>query len=60
MFHQAFSFLPQDFVAPHLKMFTDKDFPQLGGNIDLTGPVINMDDTGYGTKTQSMEVIGGV
>uniref|UniRef100_A0A3Q1ISK4 Beta/gamma crystallin 'Greek key' domain-containing protein n=1 Tax=Anabas testudineus TaxID=64144 RepID=A0A3Q1ISK4_ANATE len=49
-----------DFVAPHLKMFNDRDFGELGVNIDLTGPVINMDDTGYGMKTQSIEVIGGV
>ncbi|XP_028996946.1 beta/gamma crystallin domain-containing protein 1-like isoform X2 [Betta splendens] len=49
-----------DFMAPHLKMFTNKDFSQLGGNIDLTVAVANMDDTGYGLRTQSVEVIGGV
>ncbi|KAM9339246.1 uncharacterized protein ABDE67_016906 [Symphorus nematophorus] len=49
-----------DFLAPHLKMFSDKDFGELGVNIDLTVPVINMDDTGYGLKTQSIDVIGGV
>ncbi|XP_034436675.1 beta/gamma crystallin domain-containing protein 1-like [Hippoglossus hippoglossus] len=49
-----------DFLSPHLKMFSDRDFGKLGVNIDLTGPVINMDDTGYGVKTQSIDVIGGV
>ena len=47
-------------MAPHLKMFSDRDFGELGVNIDLTVPVINMDDTGYGMKTQSVDVIGGV
>ncbi|XP_030578002.1 beta/gamma crystallin domain-containing protein 1-like isoform X2 [Archocentrus centrarchus] len=49
-----------DFMSPHLKMFSDKDFGKLGMNIDLTVPVINMDDTGYSMKTQSIDVIGGV
>ncbi|XP_039980992.1 beta/gamma crystallin domain-containing protein 1-like isoform X2 [Xiphias gladius] len=49
-----------DFMSPHLRMFSDKDFGKLGANIDLTVPVINMDDTGYGMKTQSIDVIGGI
>ncbi|AWP20138.1 putative absent in melanoma 1 protein-like [Scophthalmus maximus] len=49
-----------DFMSPHLKMFSDRDFGELGVNIDLAVPVINMDDTGYGMKTQSIDVIGGV
>ncbi|XP_070781600.1 beta/gamma crystallin domain-containing protein 1-like [Enoplosus armatus] len=49
-----------DFMSPHLKMFSNRDFDELGVNIDLTVPVINMDGTGYGTKTQSIDVIGGV
>lgn len=47
-------------MSPHLKMFSDRDFGELGVNIDLAVPVINMDDTGYGMKTQSIDVIGGV
>lgn len=47
-------------MAPHLKMFSNREFDELGVNIDLTGPVINMDDTGYGMKTQSVEVFSGV
>ncbi|XP_044025867.1 beta/gamma crystallin domain-containing protein 1-like isoform X2 [Siniperca chuatsi] len=49
-----------DFMTPHLKMFSERDFSELGVNIDLTVPVINMDDTGYSMKTQSVDVIGGV
>ncbi|XP_028252424.1 beta/gamma crystallin domain-containing protein 1-like isoform X2 [Parambassis ranga] len=49
-----------DFMSPHLKLFSDRDFGKLGVNIDLTVPVTNMDDTGYGMKTQSIDVIGGV
>ncbi|KAM4600991.1 uncharacterized protein ACJ7VT_020852 isoform 2-T2 [Polymixia lowei] len=49
-----------DFISPHLKMFSDRDFGMMGVNINLTVPVINMEDTGYGFKTQSVDVIGGV
>ncbi|KAM8831306.1 uncharacterized protein AB9W97_002975 isoform 2-T2 [Spinachia spinachia] len=49
-----------DFLSPHLKMFSDKDFGELGVNIELTVPVIDMDGTGYGLKTQSIDVVGGV
>ncbi|XP_045916005.1 beta/gamma crystallin domain-containing protein 1-like isoform X1 [Micropterus dolomieu] len=49
-----------DFISPHLKMFSDRDFSELGVNIDLTVPIINMDDTGYSMKTESIDVIGGV
>lgn len=41
-------------------MFSDRDFSELGVNIDLTVPIINMDDTGYSMKTESIDVIGGV
>ncbi|XP_062292932.1 beta/gamma crystallin domain-containing protein 1-like [Scomber scombrus] len=49
-----------DFMSPHLKMFSDRDFGELGVNIDVRVPLINMDDTGYGMKTQSIDVISGV
>ncbi|KAG7239681.1 hypothetical protein INR49_028617, partial [Caranx melampygus] len=49
-----------DFLSPHLKMFKDRDFGKLGVNIDLTEPVPNMEDTDYGSKTKSIDVIGGV
>ncbi|KAK7906624.1 hypothetical protein WMY93_015236 [Mugilogobius chulae] len=49
-----------DFMSPHVKMFSDRDFGALGVNIDLTVPVINMEETGYGLKTQSVDVLSGV
>ncbi|XP_056150231.1 beta/gamma crystallin domain-containing protein 1-like [Lampris incognitus] len=49
-----------DFMSAHLKMFSERDFDELGVNIDLTVPVPNMEDTGYGVKTQSVDVMGGV
>ena len=55
-----FFFSLQDFMSSHLKMFSDRDFGNLGVNIDLSVPVINMEDTGYGVKTQSVDVISGV
>ncbi|XP_077366220.1 uncharacterized protein LOC144010021 isoform X2 [Festucalex cinctus] len=49
-----------DFMSPHLKMFSNQNFSDRGVNIDLIVPVMNMDDTGYGTKTQSVDVISGI
>ncbi|XP_024146811.1 beta/gamma crystallin domain-containing protein 1 isoform X2 [Oryzias melastigma] len=49
-----------DFLSPHVKMFSDRDFGKLGVNINLTGPVISMDETGYGMKTHSADVTSGV
>ncbi|XP_038134610.1 beta/gamma crystallin domain-containing protein 1-like [Cyprinodon tularosa] len=49
-----------DFLSPHLKLFRDKNFGKLGGNMDLTVPVINMDETECGMKTQSIDVTSGV
>lgn len=60
LFHQKVLFRLQDFFSPHLKMFCDRDFSERGVNIDLTVPVMNMEDTGYGMKTQSIDVIGGM
>ncbi|KAM3861065.1 uncharacterized protein ACN63O_014488 [Diretmus argenteus] len=48
-----------DFMSPRLKMFSDRDFGELGVHIDLAVPVPNLEDTGYGLKTQSVDVIGG-
>ncbi|XP_072555484.1 uncharacterized protein crybg1a isoform X2 [Paramormyrops kingsleyae] len=49
-----------DFLSPHLKMFSERDFGERGVNIDLLCPVPNMEETGFGMKTQSMEVVSGV
>ncbi|XP_041109245.1 uncharacterized protein LOC121317409 isoform X2 [Polyodon spathula] len=49
-----------DFLAPHMKMYSEKDFGKKGHTIDLLGLVPNMEDTGFGQITQSAEVISGV
>ncbi|XP_041721488.1 beta/gamma crystallin domain-containing protein 1 isoform X2 [Coregonus clupeaformis] len=49
-----------DFMSPHLKMFSEREFGELGTNIDILEPIINIEDTGYGLKTQSVDVMGGL
>ncbi|XP_046905591.1 beta/gamma crystallin domain-containing protein 1-like isoform X3 [Hypomesus transpacificus] len=49
-----------DFMSPHLEMFSKRDFDELGANIDLLGPITNLEETGYGLKTQSVHVFSGV
>ncbi|XP_022528373.2 beta/gamma crystallin domain-containing protein 1 isoform X1 [Astyanax mexicanus] len=49
-----------EFVSPQLKLFSERDFAERSLNVDLLGPVMAMEDTGYGTKTQSVEVLSGV
>uniref|UniRef100_A0A4W5R3A2 Beta/gamma crystallin 'Greek key' domain-containing protein n=1 Tax=Hucho hucho TaxID=62062 RepID=A0A4W5R3A2_9TELE len=49
-----------DFLSPHVKLFSERDFGERGVNMDLLGPVTNMEDTGFGPKTQSINVQGGV
>lgn len=58
--HFAILLKLQDFLSPHVKMFSDRDFGKLGVNVNLTGPVISMDETGYGMKTHSADVTSGV
>ncbi|XP_074548533.1 uncharacterized protein crybg1a [Halichoeres trimaculatus] len=48
-----------DFVSPRAKLFSSPHFNELAPSMELLGPVINM-DMGYGTKTQSVNVMGGV
>ncbi|XP_029451188.1 beta/gamma crystallin domain-containing protein 1 isoform X2 [Rhinatrema bivittatum] len=49
-----------DFSAPHVIMYTEKDFGDKGSNINVLGIVSNLDDTGYGVKTRSINVLSGV
>uniref|UniRef100_A0A671VVR5 Crystallin beta-gamma domain containing 1a n=1 Tax=Sparus aurata TaxID=8175 RepID=A0A671VVR5_SPAAU len=49
-----------DFLSPHVKLFSERNFDALGLSVDLLGPVINMEDVGYGVKTQSVNVMSGV
>uniref|UniRef100_A0A673L6V8 Absent in melanoma 1 protein-like n=1 Tax=Sinocyclocheilus rhinocerous TaxID=307959 RepID=A0A673L6V8_9TELE len=49
-----------DFMTPHVRMFSEWDFSERGMNVDLLEPVISMETTGFGIKTQSVEVLSGV
>ncbi|XP_076156872.1 uncharacterized protein crybg1a isoform X1 [Alosa pseudoharengus] len=49
-----------DLTSPHLKMFSEVDFGDRGVNIDLFVPVPNMESTGYGSRTRSMDVLSGI
>ncbi|KAJ8274709.1 hypothetical protein COCON_G00093340 [Conger conger] len=49
-----------DFQSPHLKLFSERDFGDRGLSVDFYGPTWNMEETPYGRKTQSIDVIGGV
>ena len=53
-------YLPKDFASPHVKLFGERHFDVRGLSIDLMGPVVNMEDVGYGIKTQSADVMSGV
>uniref|UniRef100_A0A8C9ZNQ3 Crystallin beta-gamma domain containing 1a n=1 Tax=Sander lucioperca TaxID=283035 RepID=A0A8C9ZNQ3_SANLU len=49
-----------DFLSPHVKLFSERHFDELGRNVDLLGPVLSMEDVGHSGKTQSVNVLGGV
>ncbi|KAF0044804.1 hypothetical protein F2P81_003962 [Scophthalmus maximus] len=49
-----------DFLSPHVKLFSEQNFDQLGLNADLMGPILNMEDISHGVRSQSVDVMGGV
>uniref|UniRef100_A0A3Q0QPA3 Beta/gamma crystallin 'Greek key' domain-containing protein n=1 Tax=Amphilophus citrinellus TaxID=61819 RepID=A0A3Q0QPA3_AMPCI len=49
-----------DFLSPHVKLFSEQNFNERGLSADLLVPVLNLEDTGHGTKTHSVDVISGV
>ncbi|XP_063356230.1 microtubule-associated protein futsch-like isoform X2 [Pelmatolapia mariae] len=49
-----------DFLSPHVKLFSEQDFSERGLSTNLLGPVVNLEETGHGAKTQSVDVTGGV
>ncbi|KAF4084464.1 hypothetical protein AMELA_G00129050 [Ameiurus melas] len=49
-----------DFVSPQLKLFSELDFSERSLTADLLVPVMVMEETSYGSKTQSAEVLSGV
>lgn len=52
--------LAQDSLPPHVKLFGEPNFDELGLSVDLLGPVLNTEEVGHGVKTQSVNVMGGV
>ncbi|NXC44705.1 CRBG1 protein, partial [Penelope pileata] len=49
-----------DFTNSHMIMYSEKDFGSKGSNINVLGIVSNLKDTGYGLRTQSINVLSGV
>uniref|UniRef100_A0A8C5ZM22 Crystallin beta-gamma domain containing 1 n=1 Tax=Marmota marmota marmota TaxID=9994 RepID=A0A8C5ZM22_MARMA len=49
-----------DFSNAHMIMYSDKNFGSKGSSIDVLGIVANLKETGYGVKTQSINVLSGV
>uniref|UniRef100_A0A8C8RT31 Crystallin beta-gamma domain containing 1 n=1 Tax=Pelusios castaneus TaxID=367368 RepID=A0A8C8RT31_9SAUR len=49
-----------DFTSPHMIMYSEKDFGTKGSNITVLGIISNLRDTGYGLRTQSINVLSGV
>uniref|UniRef100_A0A9L0I6F6 Crystallin beta-gamma domain containing 1 n=1 Tax=Equus asinus TaxID=9793 RepID=A0A9L0I6F6_EQUAS len=49
-----------DFSNAHMIMYSEKNFGSKGSSIDVLGIVANLKETGYGAKTQSINVLSGV
>ncbi|XP_077159010.1 beta/gamma crystallin domain-containing protein 1 isoform X2 [Paroedura picta] len=47
-------------AEPHMIMYTEKDFGTKGSSITVLGIISNLKDTGYGLRTQSINVLSGV
>ncbi|KAM6278818.1 beta/gamma crystallin domain-containing protein 1 [Porphyrio hochstetteri] len=49
-----------DFTNSHMIMYSEKDFGSKCSNINVLGIISNLKDTGYGLRTQSINVLSGV
>ncbi|NXA38478.1 CRBG1 protein, partial [Eudromia elegans] len=49
-----------DFSNSHMIMYSEKDFGSKGSNINVLGIISDLKDTGYGLRTQSINVLSGV
>ncbi|XP_053918648.1 beta/gamma crystallin domain-containing protein 1 isoform X2 [Cuculus canorus] len=49
-----------DFTNCHMIMYSEKDFGSKGSNINVLGIISDLKDTGYGLRTQSINVLSGV
>ncbi|XP_041418939.1 beta/gamma crystallin domain-containing protein 1 isoform X2 [Xenopus laevis] len=59
-FLQSLRPIVSDFSTPHMTMYNEKDFDEKAPNINVLGIISNMEETGYGAKTQSIHVRSGV
>ncbi|XP_018409022.1 PREDICTED: absent in melanoma 1 protein [Nanorana parkeri] len=49
-----------DFSTPHMIMYSEKDLDEKAANINVLGIIANMEETGFGVKIQSINVLSGV
>ncbi|XP_056422202.1 beta/gamma crystallin domain-containing protein 1 isoform X3 [Hyla sarda] len=49
-----------DFSTPHMVMYSEKNFDEKASNINVLGIISNMEETGFGVKIQSINVLSGV
>ncbi|KAM8788295.1 beta/gamma crystallin domain-containing protein 1 isoform 1-T1 [Rhynchonycteris naso] len=56
---QSFRPIFGDFSNAHMIMYSEKNFGSKGSSIDVLGIVANLKETGYGVKTQSINVLSG-
>ncbi|XP_066463987.1 beta/gamma crystallin domain-containing protein 1 isoform X2 [Eleutherodactylus coqui] len=49
-----------DFTTPHMVMYSEKDFDEKASNINVLGIISNMEETGFGVKIKSINVLSGV
>ncbi|XP_075453663.1 beta/gamma crystallin domain-containing protein 1 isoform X2 [Ascaphus truei] len=59
-FLQSLRPILSDFSTPHMTMYSEKDFDENAPNINVLGIIANMEDTGYGVRTRSINVLSGV
>ncbi|KAM5164356.1 beta/gamma crystallin domain-containing protein 1 isoform 2-T2 [Mantella aurantiaca] len=49
-----------DFSTPHMIMYSEKNLDEKAANINVLGIIANMEETGFGAKTQSINILSGV
>ncbi|XP_072264813.1 beta/gamma crystallin domain-containing protein 1 [Pyxicephalus adspersus] len=49
-----------EFLTPHMIMYSEKNLDEKAANINVLGIISNMEETGFGSKIQSINVLSGV
>ncbi|XP_042201126.1 beta/gamma crystallin domain-containing protein 1-like [Callorhinchus milii] len=57
---RSLQFIEVEASSPVMILFTETNFGEKGANIEVLGPILNLRDTEYGLKTQSINVLSGV